>query len=652
LKFRISRLLVTLQRGEVQLLLSDMSYFWGQMGAGKSSIAKLIDYCLGGTFDLTPALQSEFVTAQIDVELEKASISIERPRQSNSVVATWQQDGETITASVPARKPNGEVLVGTGVETLSDLLFHLEGLAPPKVRKSKASDESELARLSMRDLLWYCYLTQDEIDSSFFHLDANENYALRNKSRDVLRYVVGFHSEKVAAIEALLDETQGQRRAAAVSLDALTKALQEIGLESEDDIVRQLDELRARHQSLTGEVEALRTASVSQRPTSHQADVLRDRAIALGQRIAELADAQAELGRVRDRDVQLVHQLETLSVRLARSVSAREVLSGVSFDFCPRCSQRLPERVAGCCQVCAQPDSAGGIDPAEISTLEEDSAARIRELKDIIARHDEQFRRLKSERDALEAEKRVVEQQRNENAANYDSAYLAAALQLERDKASVTQRIETLSGMVRLPQLAQREKARVALLEAKMISLRRELAEVRREAEKDESSMRLLKQYFLECLVRSAVPGITEDDEVVLDADTFFPEIHGRSAEDSSVATFATLSSGGKKTLFKCCFAIAVHRLAAKLKAPLPELLIIDSAMKNISERENRVQFEDFYTMLYELKSGELANTQVLIIDKEFMAPPHAVTELRISSRHMRPDDPANPPLIPYYSGR
>jgi hypothetical protein len=73
--------------------------------------------------------------------------------------------------------------------------------------------------------------------------------------------------------------------------------------------------------------------------------------------------------------------------------------------------------------------------------------------------------------------------------------------------------------------------------------------------------------------------------------------------------------------------------------------------MKNISERENREQFQGFYDMLYELKTRELEGTQLILIDKEFSAPP-ADLSLDITERHMRPNDAENPPLIPYYQGK
>ena len=44
--------------------------------------------------------------------------------------------------------------------------FFLADVTPPKVRRSKKKKDSDIARLSFRDLFWYCYLTQEELDSA------------------------------------------------------------------------------------------------------------------------------------------------------------------------------------------------------------------------------------------------------------------------------------------------------------------------------------------------------------------------------------------------------------------------------------------------------------------------------------------------------
>jgi len=73
--------------------------------------------------------------------------------------------------------------------------------------------------------------------------------------------------------------------------------------------------------------------------------------------------------------------------------------------------------------------------------------------------------------------------------------------------------------------------------------------------------------------------------------------------------------------------------------------------MKNISERENRAQFEGFHAMLYELAQSELAEVQIIMIDKEFCAP-RPGQKLNLRTRHMTVDKQTDPPLIEYYRER
>jgi len=224
-KFTLRSLTLLLKRGKVVVPFNEVSYFYGQMGAGKTSIARLIDYCLGGEIELSPALQSEFVGAAVEVELKRAVVNLERPRDADRVVARWDAEDGSYQVSVPARAADGEVIPDTGVENLSDLLFWLSAVTPPKVRKSKNKEDTELARLSIRDLLWYCYLDQDTIDSDFFHLDEGGNPWKRLKSRDVLRFIIGFHEERVANIEIELDAVRTKKQALTASIAGLIRAL-------------------------------------------------------------------------------------------------------------------------------------------------------------------------------------------------------------------------------------------------------------------------------------------------------------------------------------------------------------------------------------------------------------------------------------------
>ncbi|MEI7847563.1 MAG: hypothetical protein WCK35_17305 [Chloroflexota bacterium] len=195
-----------------------------------------------------------------------------------------------------------------------------------------------------------------------------------------------------------------------------------------------------------------------------------------------------------------------------------------------------------------------------------------------------------------------IDQLINEATSEYDSSYLSSALEYERRKAEIEQTILKLRDYVRLSGKVDELYKKASDLEAREIELRRTLKEARATAEGDTRNLVELGNLFLDCLLRARLSGFTSDDHAAIKPPNFLPEVISPTVGDLSITSFSNLSSGGKKSLFKACFAIAIHRLAVKINAVLPTLLIIDSPMKNISERENREQFEGFHQMLYELR--------------------------------------------------
>jgi hypothetical protein len=300
--------------------------------------------------------------------------------------------------------------------------------------------------------------------------------------------------------------------------------------------------------------------------------------------------------------------------------------------------------------VCGQPDSQLNSTGEEDKAAQADLDSRIAELDELSNRQEKQMASLARQSRELADLKAAKDNELNVVSAEYDSVILSRTLDLERRRAALIQQLLDLGKIEvlirRIGELEQRAKRLIG----KEAELRAEIREVRERAERDAENLGKLKAYFLDCLVRSRVPGIFPNDRVEIPTTNLQPVI--TSAEGGlTLTSFSSLGSGGKKTLFKCCFAIAVHRLATEINAALPTLLIIDSPMKNISERENRTQYEGFHEMLYDLANVELKETQFILIDKEYIPPPEGFAR-SFSERYMTPDQEKHPPLITYYRGK
>jgi hypothetical protein len=649
MKVRLIDLVITFKKERERIVFTDFNYFYGQMGAGKSTIARLIDYCLGGDFVWTPALQSEFVSVSLALKVEDSGVVLNRDANAGRIRAQWKKGNESFEAVIPARSPEGEIVPGTGIEVVSDLVFHLAGKIPPKVRRSKIKEDSELGRLSLRDLLWYCYLDQDSMDSSFFNLDHEANDWKRLKSRDVLRFLIGFHQERVAELEAQLELARIERLRCEAGASAIRDALSSAELANELELAEARRGLEAELQAREREIADARNRTSALR--SHAMEGLQVRARRFAQQMAEVQSAMDDIRETIAKDKAHRNELLSLSTRFRRSQSAREVLSGVEFKDCPRCGRSLPSRTAEVCPVCGQAHTDAPSSTFDEQAAEQDLGARVGELTELTARQEAQFGKLERQLRELSNEKAVVDTELTRASADYDSAYLSAALESEKRRSALQQQLLDLKKLEVLVQKIGELTQRVHSLIAEEQRIRSELKEARTRAEQDTQNLTRLKSLFLDCLLRAKIPGFFPDDVVEMKSPYFLPEVMSAGTGDLAVTSFRNLGSGGKKTLFKCCFAVAMHRLAVAIDAMLPTLLIIDSPMKNISERENREQFEGFHQMLYDLSQTELEGTQFVLIDKELCPPPNGYAPA-FHSRHMKPDDEKDPPLIRYYRGK
>lgn len=625
-----------------------VNFFWGKIGAGKSSIARLIDYCLGADINLTPALQLEFVQAVLCLEIEGRRLTIYRERESNNVVVAWTEGDELLEVLIPARKADGVAVPGTAIEVLSDLLFHLADLPAPMVRKGRRAAEPSMVRLSFRDLFRFCYIDQDEMDSDFFRLDMEGDWVRRAKSVDAMRFILGYHQDQVAALEADLQLLHDQKMGARAAADALAKVLEESGFSDPDEIDTRIEALNARRDRVREKALAARHERGNGGHAEHAVDSLREMGRSLSGDVQGLGDMLLAVGQRIDDTERHLNELKMLSVRFSRTKSARTLLAAVDFTECPRCTQTLPVRIEGLCPVCGQLEHQQPHEHMSNEVVEVDLKARLAELQETYQGLKNQEKRIARQLERTKTEKATIDQSLNERLRDYDSAFLSQALEFERQATALEQQAGALISYRKLPERLSELLSAAEALHGQESELRAKLVREREKAFKDRSNLEDLEKLFLDCLVRSSFPGLNASYKVTIDPKTLVPEVAPTDAADFAVTSFANMGSGGMKSIFKACYALAIHRLAVKTGAALPTLVILDSAMKNVSERENIELFQAFYSMIYELAADELHGTQFILIDKELFPVPED-TDVVVRSRHMAPGSRGDPPLVPYY---
>lgn len=645
MRFKLNLLELQFRHSVEEIDLSaSITFFHGKISSGKSTILNLIDACLGGKLPKTNAIQQELVSARLEAEVGAHEVIFERAAGSNQVQVTWR-DQNGVGASLLAPIDNSDRPIwNDNIYGLSDLIFELAGVGPMKVRRNKTDPDAPLIPLSFRDLMWYCYLDQDDLDSTFFHLEAEDPRL--PKSRDVMRFALGYYTERLNELERALAYEVQEGQTKKESAERLRKLLSELGYDSELEIQAALESTRAKILSAQDDLEILRRTHAT---NTHFADDLRQRLRLMSEEVAQAEEAVANLDEFISREHSLRDEILSMKFRLKRLITASAVLTEVEFSNCPRCGSDLARltRSEDQCVLCGTPGETRRSESTGPSPDQTDLDTRLAEIEQSLLlrqkSRDRQNRRLYE----LKLEKKALDDRLNDELKTYDSAFLSQSRALEREIAGLEQELVTLNRDARLPEALRRMESEADKHASNASEIRRDITREREKLAGQGGLIRTLEEYFFEALQAAGLPALTADDTVLINSRNWMAYLCPRGDEQMRI-DYQGLSSGGKKTLYKVCYAIALHRLSEEFNLPLPTFLMIDSPMKNIGNDVNKDIFLALYAYIYGLCATVLSETQLIIADTDIAQPPPGI---HFRERLMIPGSAEYPPLIPYYSG-
>jgi uncharacterized coiled-coil DUF342 family protein len=623
-----------------------VTFIHGPVGTGKSTVARLIDFCLGGDLVRTTAVRSELVSVQLTAVVGEYDAIFERAiDQNGSVRVTWTRDQQQGSVIAPFDQlQDAEPILLDYIYTFSDLIFHFAGVEPIKVRKNKTEPESKLVRLSFRDVMWYCYLSQEALDSSFFRMD---HPFKRNKSIDVMRFVVGFHSDRLNELDQRLVELQERLRANRIAANQIRDFLRrfqlgsDVGVDADMEKARQeLDDARSRRSAI--EADALNS--------THAVDPLRHKLQRLARRLGREEEA---LGDLRERvasQESLLADLISAKVKSLRLDSARSVLAGVVFERCPQCGLTIePSRCSepAACNLCCQieGDENGNIEAVDTEILRQDLNTRIDELEELVNRHRAELDKQQQAVAKLRQHKIELDQQLNRELQQYDSAYVSQIRGVDSEIGELQERLRQLEKLAELPRALEQMELESSQLEGQITIVRESIRDERDHLRTADARIHDVENAFLSTMLDIGFPGIEAGDRVEISRRNWQPRVfHGTN--DTEGWGFDDAGSGGKQVLFNVCYALAIHRVAEEHQLPLPTFLIIDSPTKNISADVNPTLVERYFKLIYSLADGVLKSTQFILIDSDLVEP-DSEHSFEFRSRLLSREDP----MISYYVG-
>jgi uncharacterized Zn finger protein (UPF0148 family) len=308
------------------------------------------------------------------------------------------------------------------------------------------------------------------------------------KSKDVLRYVLGFHSDRLNELQNELSEVRQSQRTMREAAKQFNEFLKRYGFDSKDQIELEIDQLNEEEEKLEAEIESQGTVGLPPATVAEEDQLLVNR---LTEAISSKAAAVSEISERLNEQESLIAEFIAMKFKLVRSSTASELLKGAEFQACPVCGTELGSKTDGVhCVLCKS-----NLDQAPVgfvgnsAVMERDLSDRIDDLKRSVQRLK---RSLEKQRSGLEelTRTRADAQTRVDFARQrIESEYIRRARKLEGRRGAIRERRGLLMRIKGMP-----DEVEAKLREADSLSTK--IAELEREIQTEQVALRMAERMF------------------------------------------------------------------------------------------------------------------------------------------------------------
>ena len=217
-----------------------LNIIYGDSDTGKSSILNIINYCLGSkkvyTYD---EIEYNVKYAFLELELNNHTYTIKRNiMDSKEFIYVYQTNIEEMEEVFP--RQYGTSFEKEGADGFfSDFLLRNLNIPIVKIRRAPTKMDSEMIRLSFRDIFKFCYLNQDDIGSR--NLLDLQNGPVFTKNKETFKFINNVFDNNIVEIQHELKEKIEIKNKLIVKYDNIRDFFRETDMETVDKLEMKLE---------------------------------------------------------------------------------------------------------------------------------------------------------------------------------------------------------------------------------------------------------------------------------------------------------------------------------------------------------------------------------------------------------------------------
>lgn len=554
----------------------------GEISTGKTSVLEFIAYGLGASdHPRHQEVQRQVRSVLLEVELSGETVVIERAAFTDQNVA-YVHRSALDALETPHVKSRHPIDPPGSDDSLSMLLLEHCGLAGIALKEKPTRTESPLQPLSIRDVLWLCFLENARLDSRGLLFE--QTYMKNYKLVQLIEIVFGVHDEQLTRLGEQVQRLDEQRQKRLGALESLRAFLEENDITDRMRIVTGREE---REGQLTQAQETIAVIEAQMAATTEFATGLRAEYARARQAAGEAANAVRYDETLLRRLLPLRAQYAEDERKLHFVSEAKTLFDPLRIEICPACLQTLPDATSireGRCTLCHQAVPEGD-SPIELKSELAAVRSRRRELDKYIAEVEDHLVDVQRLYGSARRDEQRAQASLDEELAGALSPYVGQRDHLAGERQRLRSEISDLDRQLGFLDNLDQRQIEIGRLEEQIARLRADIAERRKTQISRDELLETLSGRFSAILRSFGFPKLGDPEPPYLDKN-FVPHVRGVAYRD--------IGSSGAMTLISLAWQLALFELATEEGHLHPGFLMIDSPQKNLTpEGDPADEFSD-----------------------------------------------------------
>jgi len=568
----------------------------GSIFTGKTTLMRCIRGLLGSSLNnFSREAKAHITNLAGEILIGNDVYEVIRPFVTTNY-ATVSIGGENEAERLPALRGKSDE------KTYGDWLLEKFGLPDLKVPNAPTRDDSDASSLSVNDYLMYCYLRQDEIDTSVFgHTDNFKN----NKRKFVFEVIYGKYDVEVAQLQIQRREMVRELRRLQNYAKTVDEFLSGTPFENRAAIVHNLNNITRELETAFLDSEALAQEMRSRTNT----DDLRSNLLAKQQQLDILRQKLQYEQYSQEQKQSLVAQLQTQSSRLTKSIVAGHYLLDFDFLVCPRCGSTIqPSRSEPeICYLCLQ-QTEPQVTQDDLIKEQDRLERQISETIELVNTHRIAITDIGQSISQLEIQRQALSSEIDHRTRRYVSEQAEQIAQLEQHRTQLQERKQRLEEYLELYSRQDKAASDIEQLNSHLEELDVAIDLANSQISEFETYLAFLDKTFQGILREIKVPSFADPGLSIIDRQTYLPIFEGRR--------FDELQSPGQIVMVNIAHALAHHLTCLHFNLKLPNILLIDGLSGNFGrEGLDLERIKAIYKCIIRISEEHQDRLQIFVSD-------------------------------------